>query len=59
VGKVELSRVAKAAERATDAREAFELAIVRAVESGESLRRVGKAAGLSGERVRQLVEARS
>jgi DNA-directed RNA polymerase sigma subunit (sigma70/sigma32) len=50
-------RVRKAASRATVARAALELEICDARRAGLSLRTIAAAAGLSHERVRQIVKA--
>jgi DNA-directed RNA polymerase sigma subunit (sigma70/sigma32) len=50
-------RVRKAAIRATVARAALELEICDARRAGLSLRTIAAAAGLSHERVRQIVKA--
>jgi len=51
----DMDRVSKARERLRQAQEELRAAIVAAVESGETYRDVAKSAGLSHQRVAQIV----
>jgi hypothetical protein len=55
----DLARIELAAERAKEARAELERAIVQAHERGDSLRTIAEAAGLSHQRVHQIIRARS
>jgi DNA-directed RNA polymerase sigma subunit (sigma70/sigma32) len=56
---VALARVRARATTAERARRALRESIVEAVEAGHSLRQVGAAAGLSHERIRQVLRAKT
>jgi DNA-directed RNA polymerase sigma subunit (sigma70/sigma32) len=55
VAKSDLRRVGRAAVKATRAREELRQAILLARASGETLQDIGVAAGVSAERIRQIV----
>jgi uncharacterized MAPEG superfamily protein len=51
-----LQKVTRAATRSAEAREAFVAAIAEAHKAGESERAIGRAAGLSGPRIHQILK---
>jgi DNA-directed RNA polymerase sigma subunit (sigma70/sigma32) len=59
VAQSDLRRVSRAAVKATKAREELRQAINLARASGETLQDIGAAAGVSAERIRQIVSEKS
>ncbi len=59
VAQSDLRRVSRAAVKATKAREELRQAIQLARASGETLQDIGSAAGVSAERIRQIVSEKS
>ncbi len=56
MAKADLRRVARAAQRVRESRDELEAAIVAASASGESYRDIAEAAGMSHQRVGQIVK---